>query len=166
MLHLRPLETAGRAQERHAAQALVAELFGPDVVLMRDPHGRPFLTGIAGLHISISHTQAWLGLLVSDRPCGLDIEAANRRTAHLADRFATPGELALAGGCFPQNPALLVWCAKEALYKRQGRQGVDFLHDLHLIAGDGSTLTAQAHEQTVSLGFELRDGLLVVRTSD
>ncbi len=85
-------------------------------------------------HISVSHTDGWVALLAADRPCGVDIERTGRNVARVSERFATAAELAASLKVLPGNPALAVWCAKEALYKAAGIEGLDFLSDMTLVA--------------------------------
>lgn len=120
-------------------------------------------------HISISHTANYLVMISGASACGIDIEVIDRRVEHLASRFASSTEMALARQVIRSNPALLVWCVKEALYKMFDRQGVDFLRDLCLVSRGTSAqmLTAQAFGEQVDLQWQIietTDKILQINT--
>ena len=51
----------------------------------------------------------------------------------MASRYISPKERELSSD---GRAAAAIWCAKEALYKMQGRAGVDFLRDMEILAID------------------------------
>lgn len=101
----------------------------------------------------------------SSERCGIDIELTDRRASHLAAKFASPEELEIAKDVFSENPALLVWCAKEALYKYCSREGADFRRDFVILSSCGSTLRASAFGEITTLNFYTQDNLLIVHTT-
>lgn len=136
-------------------------------VVERDANGKPFLSNKSA-HISISHTGDYIAFMGStSQSCGIDIEHTSRKTAHLSKRYTTDEEIAICSAFFALNPTLLIWCAKEALYKYLGTQGVDFRDDLHITAVHSSTITAVAAEKKIKLEWRVMDeGLLVVHTAN
>jgi len=88
--------------------------------LVIEESGRPSLTDGAGF-VSLSHSDLWLAVALSDSPCGVDVEdeEAVRHPAALARRFLPPDE-AEAIGC-ADNPAMAFLSAftrREAALKR------------------------------------------------
>jgi phosphopantetheinyl transferase len=56
------------------------------------------------------------------------MERASRDCTKSAARFLAPRERGFVAGY--ANPECTGWCAKEALYKYSGRDGLDFLRDI------------------------------------
>lgn len=133
----------------------------------RQANGKPFLS-TESAHISISHTGDYIAFIGStSRSCGIDIEHISRKTAHLSKRYTTDEEIAICSPFFALNPTLLIWCAKEALYKYIDTEGVDFRDDLHITSADSSTITAVVAEETITLQWRVMDEeLLVVHTAN
>lgn len=89
---------------------------------------------VEGAFISVAHCPGYAALLVSDRRCAVDIERRGREVPR-PRRFFTPSELSL--GLDP----LVLWCAKEALYKYAGVSGLDLYEDLHVLSFSAGRLT-------------------------
>lgn len=132
----------------------------------RSGNGKPFLSNKSA-HISISHTGNYIAFMGSAQHCcGIDIEHISRKTAHISARYATEEEEAILATLFALNPTLLIWCAKEALYKYLGIEGVDFRVDLRIISADSDTIIAMAKDREVKLRWRVVDeDLLVVHTT-
>ena len=79
--------------------------------ILFDGNGRPYLP--SGPHFSLSHSASLAAVLVSQAPCGVDIEKIDDRIAkRLASRCLHPNE---------QNPDFFeCWTKKECLVKRDG----------------------------------------------
>ncbi len=143
-----------RRKEWLGARVLAAEEL--DGRIGYKPSGKPFLvpaSSSAGkLHISVSHTTGWAALMVScGGPCGVDIELADRSAERAAGRIASPGEIAAAAAVFPENPPLLVWCAKEAAYKAAGSPNADFRNDIRLERTAARTLIIDVKAESITL---------------
>lgn len=117
---------------------------------------------VEGGYISISHGGGYVALLFSDKPCGVDIEPISRNAGRLSRKFATPHELDITTSAFAQNPALLIWCAKEALYKRVGVPDTDFIADLNILSTHPETLIATAFGAEFEMQYRLQNDILVV----
>ncbi len=140
-----------------------------------EPSGRPYLGSDREPErrwpISISHTTGWVAVMVAPPGatcCGIDIEHLDRDASRVIRRIASPTELALAETLYPRNPALLIWCAKEAAYKALGVSDLDFHKHIRLTASDlsaapSNTLSATVIVTPIALRFsETSTGLLVV----
>ncbi|WP_274957855.1 4'-phosphopantetheinyl transferase family protein [Millionella massiliensis] len=116
------------------------------------PEGRPCALDRNDLHLSISHTTGWVALMASPYgPCGVDIERASRPAARVANRIATPDEIALGTPFLPSNPGLVIWCAKEAAYKALGTPGIDFRQQIRLHSTTAQTLLLTVNMNDISL---------------
>lgn len=143
-----------RRKEWLAARVLAREKSGGRIGY--EPSGRPLLFTPEGIlsdrHISISHTTDWVALMVSSGgPCGIDIEPARRRAERVAARIASPEEIELAAPLYPDNPALLVWCAKEAAYKALGCAGMDFREHIRVRCAAARTLIIAVKAESITL---------------
>ncbi|MBQ4279513.1 MAG: 4'-phosphopantetheinyl transferase superfamily protein [Rikenellaceae bacterium] len=93
--------------------------------------------------LSAAHTQGYAAVIVSDRPCAIDIERRDRDFSRATPRYISEAESRLPGADHPAFAAI-AWCAKETLYKQAAVPGLDFLHDLRLISLDPARGTVTA----------------------
>ena len=127
------------------------------------PEGRPCALDRNDLHLSISHTTGWVALMASPYgPCGVDIEHASRPAARVANRIATPDEIALGTPFLPSNPGLVVWCAKEAAYKALGTPGIDFQKQIRLCDVTAQTLILTVNMDKISLEMFHKENLIAL----
>lgn len=166
MMSVKRMEALPSENLRQCARRVADDFFmancGSKVVRLSS--GRPV---VEGFEISISHTGEFIAMMISacGAPCGIDIEFLDRSVDKVATRFASPDEIAICTPLIPKNPALLVWCAKEAVYKLLGREGVDFLRSMTIVSGASSRLTALAYGDTIEMEWRVDDNnLLMVNT--
>lgn len=152
---------ADHAARRAAADKIVRTELGCGIV--RDSTGAPRAEN-GKAHISISHTDRFIAVAFSRKSIGVDIELHHREVDHLAARFATKDEIVICREVFPDNPTLLVWCAKEAIYKTLHREGIDFLKDMTITSATPDQLTAIADDLVVELKWERGDNILTACT--
>ena len=110
-------------------------LFGLDgtPVFSFGEHGKPFLPEHPDVHFSISHCREAVGCLVSDRPCGLDIERIRPLREELVRHTMNPAEAeAVFSAPCPELMFTRLWTQKEAVLKLIGTGLTDDLH--HVLA--------------------------------
>ena len=78
--------------------------------LFYDCNGKPCGENV---YVSISHTYPYCVVCVSDFPCGVDVERADRDCMRQVHRVCTDGEKEMLT---TQN-CVELWCLKEALFK-------------------------------------------------
>lgn len=122
------------------------------------PQGAPL---IEGGYISVSHSNSYVAVCLSDKACGIDIENIERNAARIVRKFAVEQEIEIVKQTVIPNPELLVWCAKEALYKYAGIEGADFIRDFKILSASNDTLVATAFGSRVGVRFEQRDDILI-----
>lgn len=117
-------ECSPRQRERMAVQQLLTAMTDdPTLTIDHEPNGKPFLTPHPSPltthqspltpHLSISHTKGYAVLVLSDEgPVGVDIEYRSDRVERISSRFIRSDEPAST-----TDEKLLVWSAKEAVYK-------------------------------------------------
>lgn len=143
-----------RRREYLSWRAVVRRQLGREVEIAYNEVGAPYLVGRSE-HLSVAHGADRVAVVIADHAVGIDIERLDRRFEQIRSRYLTPAEEQLS-----DDPHFLAvaWCAKEALYKRAGRMGVDFKRDMQIVAveraDDGSSWHLRAvvfGEQTVEL---------------
>lgn len=95
--------------------------------------GKPYLAN-SNHEISFSHTQGFVAVMVHpNRPVGIDIEHCSNRVLKVMDRFVAPAELPDSKR-LSENELILrllvIWSAKESVYKLIGTEVVDFYRHL------------------------------------
>lgn len=102
----------------------------PLLNIRKDEHDKPRIDG-NHYFFSISHSFPYVAAIVSPYvEAGIDIQTPHPRMLRLQDKFLTGEEKTL----FKNDERLitLAWCAKEAVYKWQGRRGVEFKDHLSI----------------------------------
>lgn len=107
-----------------------------------DDFGKPYLKN-SDAYISISHSELWCAAMISDSPCGVDIQVYNDTVRRIAPRFLTAEEQEIAAGSqHPVSGLHVLWGAKECLYKAYGKRKLGFrehlfIRHLDFISGKG-----------------------------
>ncbi|CAG35643.1 4'-phosphopantetheinyl transferase family protein [Desulfotalea psychrophila] len=92
-----------------------------EIEILNREDGRPYFNspGHLSLDISISHSRDYAISLVAERPCGIDIQRAEKTLLRVAERFCSRGEMELLQQ--GEDPFIIqltkLWAAKEALQK-------------------------------------------------
>lgn len=85
------------------------------------PHGKPFLPGLPHIHFSLSHCAVAVGCLLSDRPCGLDIERVRPLRPSLVRYTMNEAEADfILSDPNPDVAFIRLWTQKEAVLKLRG----------------------------------------------
>lgn len=96
------------------------------VQCLYDDLGKPYLKGV-DKHISVSHSELWCAAMISDHPCGVDVQVYSDTARRIADRFLSPDDLAIVISSHnPLHYYHLYWGAKECLYKAYGKRKLGF----------------------------------------
>ena len=118
--------------ERLSVRLMLHLVLGKSHALTHKPNGAPTLSPNT-MEVSVSHTRETYALMLSPRPCGIDIERWTERTFRLRERFLLPeereltetltnallasAEQTMARETAQQNAATLLWSAEEAAFK-------------------------------------------------
>lgn len=117
-----------RRQEFIAVRVLLYQM-QPGAVIGYYDNGKPYLVHSCR-RISISHTAGYVAVMLSDSgEVGVDIEQYGERVCRVASRFVNEREP--VSGVWEQ---LLLWSAKETVYKMMNCREVDFRE--HLLSSD------------------------------
>ncbi len=151
------LRTDKRKREFLVARIACNLLMGAQVEVAYDKNQKPFLRN-ATQKISISHAKNIVCVAVHpSHEIGVDIEYATERLVKLQNRFCNANELQK----FANNAQalLIIWCAKESLYKVIGKAAVDFSKHLEVIAIHQSSATIEALHLPTGEHFKLHYSL-------
>ncbi len=116
-----------RKMEKLAVYCLFQEMSLDYSSLTYSLSGRPLLKDT---FISISHTDNFVAVALSEQPLGLDIQKIDRRIKNLKNRFVSDDEWIDS-----ENEIIhlmLHWSAKEAMYKWIDQQDVFLTKHLHV----------------------------------
>jgi 4'-phosphopantetheinyl transferase EntD len=96
-----------------------------DQDLFYDSYGKPHLKD--GKHISITHSFEYSGVVISDKPVGIDIEKQRPKIEIIAKKFVNY-EFNYLNGNSPNymRKLTVIWCVKESLYKLFATPGMLF----------------------------------------
>lgn len=134
-----------------------------------DDHGKPYLPTL-GYHISLSHSYDYAAVIVGKtRMVGVDIELIKHKIKSIKHKFLSDSELAQKQIGDNTNGLYVCWCAKEAIYKWNGRKGLEFKQDIHIksfkLKDEGKLcamvdLSEGSRELTVNY-FKTKDGYML-----
>ncbi|TPN87580.1 4'-phosphopantetheinyl transferase family protein [Aquimarina algicola] len=108
-------------------------IFGyTDHDLYYDEFGKPHLKD--GNQISITHSYEFVGVIVSDKPVGIDIEKQREKINKIAHKFTNQGENEYMHDLnLDETRALtIIWGAKESLYKLYATAGLSFKDHIYI----------------------------------
>lgn len=95
-------------------------------------YGKPFLASPEGF-ISISHTHGFVGVLFHRyNNCGFDMELLDRSVVSISHKFVRSDETSFLLDN-PQQKTLMLWSAKEVIYKIYGKKSLDFKDNLRIL---------------------------------
>ncbi|MBO7139200.1 MAG: 4'-phosphopantetheinyl transferase superfamily protein [Prevotella sp.] len=144
-----PYKHSARRKEFYSVRALlIAMTSDPELCIDHVESGRPVVSGRgleipekrrdtgAGWQVSISHTKGYAALMLSrDKAVGVDIEYRSDRVAKIAAHYIRPDEKA---GTVEQM--LVLWCAKETLYKLHSDDRLDYFEMRAVAPPNGNEL--------------------------
>lgn len=131
--------SSSRRAERLSWRMMLRRVVGRSVAIKYSSQGAPLLSEeviINNCHykyISVSHCRDMVAIMLSQQPCGVDIEQMGRDFERVSSRYTTAEEQGLSDSAAFNA---VVWCAKEALYKMAHREGLDFRRDICITAVD------------------------------
>ena len=152
-----------RRKEKLAVRALLNVMFPEKLYLGHHDNGKPYLQNCA-VEISISHCARFVAIIAHpEESVGIDIESLERKALSEDEKDD------LSDHNTNQQLAIY-WCAKEAIYKRMSRNGVDFARQIEVerfTPHDEGELEAtfihkDGEEETFELNYEVFDGHVMV----
>lgn len=126
-----------RRIEKYVQTCLLFEAKIDPLLVTYSHNGKPNLES-DNFHISFSHSGKYAALIVSNTPCGIDIEKENRRIERISPKFLNEVEIKFLS---IKGSLTWIWCIKEAVFKYFGEQ-VTFKDDIIIDGFDLDLLTA------------------------
>ena len=126
------ISSQSRRAERLAWRLLLRSVL-PTAQVEYLSSGKPEIKNSQYNHISVSHCRDFVAVAIATKPCGIDVERYDRNFERVRSRYMTAEEQSLSAD---EHWAAVVWCAKEAMYKMAGREGVDFKRDMQIISAE------------------------------
>ena len=127
----------GRNREKESIRRLTT-LLHPNSEIQKDVWGKPFIPN--GPHINYSHSSSHvLWGEHTDHAIGVDIENERPQLIKLQSKFCSTEELSYLDTCEPLSQLLLIWSAKESIYKAYGKKALDFKLHMQISAFKAST---------------------------
>jgi len=116
-----------RRKEFLATRILLHNLIPENTpIIYRDEFGKPSLIN-SDLNISITHSADLAAIILSEKNIGIDVEQLQRNIDKVVTRFASTAEIEfIESSKDPQFVKILLWAAKEAIFKCSGIHGVQF----------------------------------------
>ena len=100
--------------------------------LCYDENGKPWLVEGPGF-ISVTHAGSYAAAVLSEkRAVGIDIEQLKERILRVKERFLCNRELDHIGSVNHLEKLYVLWGAKEALYKLNGKPNLDFKNEIYI----------------------------------
>ena len=103
-------------------------------------------------HLSISHSNELVTIIISNKKTGLDIEKISEKALRTASKFVAEKNLIKLN----KEKATLIWCIKEAVYKWHQEGGIDFIKDIiiaEFFAKEHGNVTAYFREKELNLNY-------------
>lgn len=124
-----------RRTEYLAVRVLLKTVAGEEYDIMHEESGKPYIKD-RKYNITISHTKGYVAVGVSSvSEPGIDIEYYSERVMKVTSKFMSDSESSFINKSSEQRfthvyMALLVWSAKETMFKMLGESEVDFIDHL------------------------------------
>lgn len=157
-----------RRKEWLTSRILLRELLGYDAEICYRGSGKPYLKD-SSFCISITHTMGYVGIRLASHPVALDMEYYSDRVLHLIPRFVSQREMQYI---YPEDKitsALIIWSAKETLFKLFDFTDVQFDEHLYIsnlkLGKSGhfkGTIEKDGFKADVRLAYEVHEELILV----
>ena len=121
-----------RKKEWLAVRVLLYRMLGEFKHIHYHSNGKPYFADNK-LHISISHTKGYVAVIISaTNEVGIDIEKSGERIHKIAHKFVRDDEHLPQEPELRTNALLLIWSAKEVIFKCMNEKEVDFREHMHI----------------------------------
>lgn len=147
----KPEEESRQEFEAHVLREIVQFTIG-NVNLEHEPNGAPFIQNRTDLYLSISHSENWFVLYVSNnQSVGVDIEINSNQINKTEHYFLTDVEI---DQIQPNHAELQIcWGIKESIYKLFHGEIQSIKHDIKIISIEKNIALAKVKNQKIQLGY-------------
>jgi 4'-phosphopantetheinyl transferase EntD len=132
MAELDAFKSDSRKIEWLAVRVLLFTLTGKNRPIHYQPNGKPYFAD-GKAYLGISHTKGYVSVIVSEtNEVGIDIEKVGERVHKVAHKFVRDDEYVPEDPIQKTQALLLIWSAKETMFKCMNEEAVDFREHLHV----------------------------------
>ncbi len=131
---LRSLQGNKRNLHWLATRVLLRKMLNTDdyIDCQPDENGKPFLLNLPH-QISLSHSYDYAAVMISENSrVGIDIEIMKEKINRVKHKFLNDDELSFIDNKNTIEHLYVCWCAKEALYKLNGKKETSFKDNISL----------------------------------
>jgi len=116
-----------------ASRLLIRRIIQPkgQILMEWDDFGKPVIINYA-FEVSISHCKDMVAVIVGDTVTGIDIEQKTNKIGRIAHKFMNAAEKEFVEEHQALEYQLIIWAAKETVFKYVGGGGIDFREHLHV----------------------------------
>ncbi len=158
-----------RRKEWLSTRILLGNLVNHDVEILHRDSGKPYLSD-QSFCISITHTLGYVGIRLASHPVAIDMEYHSERVLKLIDRFVSKREMKYIDENNKITSALIIWSAKETMFKLFDFHDVEFnqhiyISNLDQVSESGhfkGTFDKDGFKADVRLHYKVYDDLILV----
>lgn len=133
MAFLASISHESRRLQWLASRLLIRRIIQPkgQILMEWDDFGKPVIINYA-FEVSISHCKDMVAVIVGDSVTGIDIEQKTDKIGRIAHKFLNSAEKEFIEEQKALEYQLVIWAAKETVFKYVGGGGIDFRQHLHV----------------------------------
>ena len=142
--------TSEKRKKEHLISRLMVNKICKNGAIIYNEFGAPELDNAK--HLSISHSNELVTIIISNKKTGLDIEKISEKALRTASKFVAEKNLMKLN----KEKATLIWCIKEAVYKWHQKGGIDFIKDIiiaEFFAKEHGNVTAYFMGKKINLNY-------------
>jgi phosphopantetheinyl transferase len=132
---------------------------GFDSTVLYKESGQPYLEKYPELFLSISHSNGWIAVYVSQQPVGIDIETENPRMIEGASYFLNENEQKFKSDL---NLLSIIWGSKEAFYKWKEGKIQNLKNDVTIHSIKDNHVQIEFEGEQFQFEFSQKNGITVV----
>lgn len=143
-------------QSHYLACRVLAKSFYPELSISKDEKGKPHFNN-STVHFSWSHSGNYAAAIFNtEESTGIDIETVQPRILKIEDKFCNATDKQHIHRTRHVESLLLIWGAKESMFKHYGKKEVDFKKHMSISAFDiaeEGRFTAKFHKDDEKAEF-------------
>ena len=154
----RNLDTSKFKNEKRKKEIICSRLllneFFPNISITYNKYGAPEIEN--NHFVSISHSYNLTAIILSKKESGIDIEKISSKPLRLSPKFILKNRHKYLS----KEKATIIWCCKEAIYKKHQKGNINFITDIKInpfILEDKGQIIAEFKNQKLTLNYEKID---------
>jgi len=132
LVEIQNLKNIKRRKQNISARLILNCLSNKKEILYYSKYGQPLCKSFK--YISISHSNEYCILIISEDKIGIDIQYQRHNITQLSTKFLNTSEQLRINQTNSINELHFIWSAKEAIYKTLDNQPCSFKHNIDISA--------------------------------